>query len=504
MNSLRIAVSFFLLGSLVPALATEHFVSGTEDSPPNVLFIAIDDLRPELGCYGSELAVTPHIDDLAQRGVWFDRAYTQQAVCAPARNTVMTGLRPDTLGITDLSTFFRDKRPQAVTLPEYFITQGYLAEAYGKIYHVSHGNQNDEQSWTAPAWTAGKDFYATDKNKRLFWENRNRQNQRKARGLPARGPNSGPSFEIHDAPDSEYADWKIAEKSLSALRRLSGSGRPFFLAVGFIKPHLPFVAPQRFWDLYPPERINLPELSQWPGDTPMVATNAWGELRNYAGIPATGGLDRATALNLIRGYYACISFVDAQIGRLMAELDALDLRDDTIVVLWSDHGFKLGEYGAWCKHTNFELDTRVPLIVSSPGLPRPGARSAALVELVDLYPTLCELAGLAVPQGLDGVSFVPQLEDPGRVGKGAVLSQFPGTYEDRHYMGYSVRTRDHRYTEWVDQIDGTVFETELYDLRTSALEIQNIAGRPEHSALLARLRDTLADLRQSRAAGGAD
>ncbi len=491
-GKIRILREFILVGTILVFSQFGFADEASSERKPNILFIAVDDLRPELGCYGPTPVQSPHIDRLARSGMLFDRAYCQQAVCAPSRASLMTGLRPDTLGITDLSTFIRDRIPDVVTLPQNFIQHGYQAEAFGKIYHVSHGNRNDELSWTAPWWNAGKDFYVTEENQRLFWENRQRSEAEKKAGQPRSGSSTGPSYENADKPDSHYVDWKIADRALSAMRRLHFSDTPFFLAVGFVKPHLPFVAPQRYWDLYDPEAIEIPENDAWPADAPLFARTNWGELRNYVGIPPKGPLDEDMARKLIHGYYACVSFVDAQVGRLLDELEALGIADNTIVVLWGDHGFKIGEFGAWCKHTNFELDTRVPLIVSAPQAKAKGGRTKALVELLDIYPTLCELAGIAAPPELEGRSFAPLLDEPDQAWKPAAFSQYPRRHDGKKLMGYSLRSPRYRYTEWRDAEERELVERELYDLQNDELETENIAKLPGSQDVIERLQALMA------------
>ncbi len=443
----------------------------------NVLFIAVDDLRPQLGCYGDTMAITPNIDRLAKRGVVFDRAYCQQAVCAPSRTSVMTGLRPDATRVWDLNTHFRTTVPRAVTLPQYFRQHGYDTRNVGKIYHDPERAQ-DPVSWSAPALLA-----VTDKAgpKYVLPENTVGTKSWKAAAT-----------ECVDVPDTAYVDGKVGRAAVKLLGELKDT--TFFLAVGFRRPHLPFSAPKRYWDLYRDMDIPLPANPRPPGGAPAIGLHSGVELRGYTDIPDQGPVPLAKQRELRHGYYASISYIDAQIGLLLDELDKLELQDNTVIVLWSDHGFHLGELDLWCKTTNFELDTRVPLLISSP---RTGAMTGhrdALVELVDLYPTLVELAGLPIPDGLEGVSMVPVIADPGRAWKQAAFSQFPRPwmYRDRpEFMGYSVRTHKFRYTEWRNLQDGTVSAAELYRYLDGEAEHLNLAGNEGFNDVTCHMKQLL-------------
>jgi len=439
---------------------------------PNILFLAVDDLRPELGAYGRAEIHSPNIDRLASEGLLFERAYVQQAVCSPSRTSLLSGLRPDAAQVWDLQTHFRDTVPDVVTLPQHFKQNGYHAEWWGKLYHA---NLLDEPSWTKQGqrfepegnWRA----YVTDEANRLAEANEG----------------GGPPFERADVPDDAYPDGKIASNAVAALQRLAKSDQPFFLAVGFYKPHLPFNAPAKYWDLYDPATIEPPEFDHAPEGTPEIALMNWGELRAYSGVPRKGDVDRDLARELIHGYRACVSYTDAQIGKVLDELDRLGLRESTIVMLWGDHGWKLGDYGDWCKHSNFELDTRAPLIVSAPGMKARGQSTPALVEFVDMYPTLVEMAGLPLPDHLQGTSFAPLLEDSGQTWKDVALSQYPrGTN-----MGPSMRTDRYRFTQWRSE-GGEVIARELYDHEASdPLEVRNLADDPAHTETVRELEALL-------------
>jgi len=451
---------------------------------PNVLFIAVDDLRTELNCYGATHMHTPNIDRLASQGVLFERAYTQQAVCAPSRNTIMTGLRPDALGIYDLQTFFRKKVPDVVTLPEHFKNNGYHTEATGKIYHTGHGNQDDRQSWSVPHWSQSKIIQALQKI-----------NRGDTTGLESDFPKiNGVNLPYYcsDAPEMNMTDGVVASIGVERIKALKDSS--FFLAVGFIKPHLPFVAPRKYWDMYDPSKITIPE-RKVPEGMPEQALVSFGELRKYHGIPSTGEadfLDDSTSRHLIHGYYAAVSMIDAQIGRLLDALEENGLAENTIVILWGDHGWKLGEYGNWCKHSNMELDTNAPLLISAPGI-KGGVKTRSLAEFVDIYPTLCDLAGLKKPGHLEGVSLVPVLKNPAAVVNKVAISQYPrgrslGYDNKSEIMGYSIREGNFRYTRWQKyENPGEVVARELYDHSETRVAAVNLAAKPEYQQELNRL-----------------
>ncbi|MCH7225424.1 sulfatase [Haloferula sp. A504] len=452
---------------------------------PNVLFIAVDDLRPQLGCYGESWIQSPNLDRLAQSGLRFDRAYCQQAICMSSRASLLSGYRPDHGRIYNNGPLF-EHVPDALTLNQHFLNHGYETVSLGKIYH--HGGDK-KQGWSRPAWQPEGDWsgrgYLAEASRREVARYEKQNPGAKRQGM-------GPAFEAPEVDDEAYADGKIATRAIGELRRLAkggdDGGTPFFLAVGFMKPHLPFNAPRRYWDLYDPRKIPLAPQRSTPKGAPKPARTGWGELRGYQGMPRSGAMPADSERELIHGYAACVSYVDAMIGRVLDELEKLGLEDDTIVVLWGDHGFKLGDLGMWCKHTNFERDTRVPLIVRAPGMKARGKSTPALTELVDLYPTLCELAGLELPGHLEGTSFAPLLDDPSREWKSAAFSQYPRG----SVMGYTMRTRDHRYTEWRKLKGGEVVARELYDHRADPEEADNLAGDPKSGA---RLKEFAARLR---------
>ena len=473
------------LAVLVSLPCPESQAAAATPARPNVLLICVDDLKPALGCYGDRLAKTPNIDRLAARGVVFERAYCNQAVCSPSRNALMAGLRSTSLGIYDLPTNFRVAAPNAVTVAQYFQRHGYRTEALGKIMHPGHGNREDAASWTVPHFRPGGGNYATEAAR----------DTKRAAGAPKVADPRGAPVESADVPDNAYTDGKIADE---ALQRLQGAkakpGEPQFLAVGFLKPHLPFCAPKKYWDLYDRAKFPLEKITTPPEGAPAYAPTTGGELRNYAGMPATGPIPPDQQRELIHGYYAAVSYMDAQVGRLLDELDRLRLADNTIVVLWGDHGWHLGDHGQWAKHTNYEQAARIPLVVSAPGAPR-GGRTRALVETVDLYPTLAELAGLPAPkvtQTLDGRSFAATVRDPRTPTKDAIFHAYPRSRQpDGQIIGRAVRTEQHRLVEW--KKPGAAPETadlELYDYATDPLETKNLAR--EQPQVVAKLRALIA------------
>ncbi len=464
------------LGIGLAAWAWPSFALCAGEARWNVLFIAVDDLRPDLGCYGAADIRTPNIDRLAARGLLFDRAYCQVAVCNPSRCSVLGGVRADTARVLNNQTFLRPMMPDVVTLPQHFKNSGYYSVSLGKVFHHSEREPGDDpESWSEPAWYHGEPHrtWMTEESAEFIRGLKALPEKRRPRLL------RGPPFEAADEPDDVYPDGQTAAKAIETLGRLKD--RAFFLAVGFVKPHLPFNCPRRYWDLYPPETIRLPENHQPPEGVPGPALHNWYELRTYGTVPPEGDIPRDMALNLIRGYRACITFVDAQVGRVLDELGRLGLEGRTVVVLWGDHGYHLGENGIWTKMTNFERGTRVPLILSAPGQANAGRRSGALVELVDIYPTLAGLCGLPPPGHLEGLSLEPLLEDPDRPWKAAVFSQYLRPGKDP-IMGRSVRTDRWRYTEWTNAREEKV-GVELYDERDDPEENVNVVGEAANGAI---------------------
>lgn len=465
-----------LVLGVVAAVVTSHAASR-----PNVLFIVIDDLRPQLGCYGDTVAFTPNLDRLAARGTVFERAYAQQAVCNASRQSVLSGRRPDTLRVWDLKTVFRDTSPDVVSLPEHFKRNGYFTLAYGKIYH---DGLPDPKSWSVPA-----QFEAITK----------RENYRLPENRVLHKGQKMAATEFVDEPADAYPDGKVAAGAMAALEILaSESNRPFFLAVGIRKPHLPFTAPKKYWDLYEKRKIPPVARASAPPGAPAIALHDGVELRGYADQPKSGSWTQQQIETLRRGYYAAISFADAQIGRVLDTLDRTGLAKNTVVVVWGDHGFHLGENGLWTKTTNYEADTRVPLIVATPDQKACGVSTRALVELLDIYPTLIELCALPETPGLEGRSFAPNLGNALQPGRDFVLSQFPRPWlaGERlihpHYMGFAVRDETHRYVEWRDLQQARVVARELYTYKDDQhFESANLADDPAYRGSMERLSKLL-------------
>jgi len=470
------------------------FDSTRAEDRPNVLFIAVDDMRCELGCYGSPHVQSPNLDRLAASGVLFTQAYCQQAVCNPSRVSLLTGLRPDTTKVWDLTTEMRTVLPDVVTLPQYFRRHGYRAVAYGKIFHNPFP---DARSCDEPTHKPeGVVNYSPANVARLAEFKR----KMKAAGKPRAAVQRmrAPATEIQEQPDDKNADGKLTSDALSKLRTLAAAESPFFLAVGYIRPHLPFITPKKYWELYDREAIPLANNPYLPKGAPLVAfgdrsLGGFYELRDYldyadAPSPFERSLTAAQQRELRHGYYASVSFVDAQIGRLLDGLKELDLERNTIVVLWSDHGWKLGEHNGWGKQTNYEIDTRAPLIIRAPRAAANGRPCQSLVEFVDIYPTLCDLASLSIPKSLAGRSLAPLLADPASSVKDAAFSQFPRRHEGRDFMGYAMRTTRYRYVEWLDATTGKLVARELYDHTIDPDENEN---RAEQSAVVAELHDQM-------------
>ncbi|MCA9231566.1 MAG: sulfatase [Planctomycetales bacterium] len=449
-----------------------------EDLPrPNVLFIAVDDLRVELGCYGSPLVKSPNIDQLARQGTRFSRAYCQQALCNPSRASLLTGLRPDTLQVWDLPTHFRKIHPDLVTLPQLFKQNGYYTQGIGKIFHNyrQEEHKGDSPSWSVPA---------------VMHYNSHYNDKPQVTGeLPVDHATLSKT-ECREVADEAYFDGRIAQLAVESLRQMGD--KQFFLAVGFWKPHFPFNAPKKYWDLYDPSQVSLPKHRVPPDNCPAIA------LVDYD-MGEGGPLSDQQVLEARHGHLAAISYLDAQIGKVIDELKRLGLYEQTIIVFWSDHGLHVGERGLWGKRTNFELDARVPLLIDSPAH-RSGQVVDGLVELLDIYPTLIDLCGLAAPHALEGQSLLPALENPDTLIKEVALTQSPRpnnsngvAYADKNpkIMGYSIRTDRYRYTEWREFSSGDVRVRELYDHQVDSDESKNVVDVASYSAATSRLESLL-------------
>jgi arylsulfatase A-like enzyme len=487
------------------ALLADH----PETDSPNVLFIAIDDLRPELGCYGSKIAKSPNIDRLASSGVTFTRAYCQQAVCNPSRASLMTGLRPDTIKVWDLQTNFRKAKPDAVTLTQQFMQNGYHAAGIGKIFH---NNIQDPPSWSEPKLNVADYPFDPDAvyraKENVAWLE-NRKQELIAKGDTRRIDQFGKWYLKHvatenvDVPDDAYFDGAQTTVAIKKMARLATDDKPFFLAVGYYRPHLPFNVPKRYWDMYDRDNIPLAENRSLPKNAPIMAVNTAREIRGYTDFkqqprPHEGSFPDDQALLLKHGYLASVSYIDAQVGRLLDALKKHNLEKNTIVVLWGDHGWKLGEHNSWCKMTNYEIDTRVPLIVYAPDAAENGNQCDRLVEFVDVYPTLCDLAGVPKRAELEGTSFAPLLENRSQPWKQAVFSQFlrDGIWiapDGVAYMGRSIRTDRYHYVQWMKKNDDQIVARELYDLKLDPQENNNVANETKNSDVIATLARQLSD-----------
>jgi len=448
------------------------------DTKYNVLFIAVDDLASSLGCYGDLLARTPNIDRLAARGVRFDRAYNQLPLCNPTRASVMTGLRPDQIKVYDLDRHFREEVPNAITLSQRFMKAGWFTARVGKIYHynvpasIGTDGFDDPPSWQLTVNPKGRD----KAEEHLIF---NAEPHRKISGAL--------SWLAADGTDEEQTDGMIATEAIKLMEK--HRDEPFFIAAGFFRPHTPFVAPKRYFDLYPLKDIRLPYAPEGDRDDIPVAGFAHNcPVPNY-------GLDELTCRKAMQAYYACVSFIDAQVGRLMDALDRLELADRTIVVFWSDHGYHLGEHnGIWQKRTLFEQAARAPLIIRVPGAKGNGQACRRIVEFVDIYPTVVDSAGFSIPDNLAGRSLLPLLNDPLKEWNGTAVTQILRPADKRlpaPVMGRSIRTERWRYTDWAGGKAGV----ELYDHHSDPMEFNNLAVDPdaEANAAIKYLRALIAD-----------
>jgi len=454
-------IAFLLIATVSQAISAEK---------PNVLLICVDDLKPNIGIYGDPLAKTPNIDRLASSSLLFAQAYCNQAVCSPSRNALLTSLRPQTLGIYDLATNFRKSRPDAITFPQYFKQNGYRTEGMGKIFHVGHGNNEDAASWSVPHFKAKSIGYALKENQAPTREGALFENQ-----SPANLP-KGAAYESADVPDNAYGDGAIADEAVKRLEAAKKTpGTPFFLAVGFVKPHLPFCAPKKYWDMHDRSKFELAKVANAPEGAPAFAPTAWGELRNYKNMPEKGPVDAETARTLIHGYYAATSYMDAQLGRVLDAIESNGHAENTIIVLWGDHGWHLGEKEHWRKFTLWEEGTRTPNIWSVPDVTRPGSRCTTPVDLMTLFPTLCDLCGLPTPSWIPDPSLRTLLANPDSRWHRPALTTF-------NKGNHSVRTERWRYIRYADGGE------ELYDHRADHYEWTNLAANPR----LARVKSELA------------
>lgn len=460
---------------------------GNQDKrKPNVLFIAVDDLRTELGCYGNKQVKSPNIDKLASQGLVFKRAYCQQAICMATRASIMSGYRPDTLQIYNTKSL-NELAPDVVTLNKHFENNGYRIWATGKIYH--HGIDHQQQfggNYVSPVTNEKGRGYLSEEAQKIVVEYEKTFSANGEEGAGGRGP----AYEWADVPDNAYSDGKMAEMAVEKMVDFKNNEKPFFMAVGFHKPHLPFCAPKKYWDLYKTDDIEKAQNPYKPENVSEYFNYNFGELRNYYGIPG-GGKPLGDSLSAIlkHGYYACVSYLDAQVGRLIEGLKENGLYENTIVIIWGDHGWKLGEHGMWCKHTQFQVDNHVPLIIRVPEAKTKGVQSNGFVEFVDMYPSLCELAGLELPAHLQGTSFVPLIGNPEKKWKEGAFSYWPmgRNNPEEVVLGCAVETDRYRYIEWIKPSTGALMATDLFDHQVDPDENHGVASEAGYGKVVKEL-----------------
>ncbi|WP_298494051.1 sulfatase [uncultured Algibacter sp.] len=448
-----------------------------EQKPYNVLFIAVDDLRTELNCYGASHIKSPNIDKLADNGIRFTNAHVQQAICMASRASIMSGIRPEKLGVYTGESV-KDIMPEVLTMNKFFEQNGYEIASAGKIYHYTEDTKaqfgdtyiEPVSSWKAKGYVTKEGFKSLELTTK---------------------PGNGLAFETAEVHDTIYPDGLNTLNAMRKLEDLKKNDKPFFMAFGLIKPHLPFNAPQKYWDMYPEASVKLSELSERPENSSKYTMRYGGELGNYYGMPKLfEDVQDSTAITLRRGYYACVSYIDAQIGKLVNKLDELGLKENTIIVLWGDHGYKLGDYNSWCKWSNMNIDTNIPLIINVPN----GVKSEVYthpVEALDMYPTLAELCQLKQPAHLEGKSLVSILNNPKQEpkSKSYAYSVWPDNRwnYDKTIMGYSVTDNRFNYVEWVKLDTGEVLERELYDHLNDPKETINVIADNQYKNIILEL-----------------
>lgn len=464
----------------------------------NVLFISIDDLRPYTGSYGALHLISPTLDSLASQGIQFNRAYCEMAMCTPSRASVLTGLRATSTGVEDLYSHFRLFNPHIKTLPQVFKENGYTSISLGKVFHFS-----DHLSWSEPEW------HEPLENLRGYLLPHNIEKSKTSKWRQA------DFYEAADVEDNAYGEGMVAEKAIKKLDSLANTDNPFFLAVGFFKPHLPFLAPKKYWDMYTPEQIKYVDSIDYVVESPAYVNTFFGELTTYTGFNtveeeftfsgkkrAVRKLDEESKKKMAHGYQACITYVDYQIRKITNKLKELGLEENTIIAIWGDHGWILGEHNDWCKQTNFEVSTRAPLIIIDPSMTNKGIQTNAIVEFVDIYPTICDIAGIEKPNHLEGISTLPLFEDPVRPWKKAAFSRYlrdwvneeTGQWHDGLYRGLTVRTDSFRYTEWhYVPAEDSIAAIELYDHVNDPGETKNVVGESKYKQAVRRHQRILAD-----------
>jgi iduronate 2-sulfatase len=493
-----------------------------EPTKPNVLFIIVDDLKPILGCYGDPFVKTPNIDRFAKEGVVFTNTYCQQAVCGPSRASFLTGMRPDYTGVWDLETEMRNINPEILSMPQFFKQNGYITAGIGKVFDSRSVDKNiDKPSWSIPFYKKSNDYYPKEMGKakgryrgvKVLEEIEIYEKIGGAKGLTGKELsnfikiNAKPSVESLDIPDNAYIDGATVLHSKDILKVLKENAKPFFFAVGITKPHLPFAVPKKYWDLYNRDEIQLAEFRENANNSPLVAYHGAGELYKYADIPpiasfsdVKGGMELPfdKQKELIHGYYASVSYADALIGKLISTLVSLNLKDNTIVTIIGDHGWHLGDHNLWCKHSNFEQATRIPMIFKIPGIK--ASKTSALAEAVDIFPTLCDATGIKIPEQLQGVSLMPILKEIKSKVKDYAVSQYRRGKNMRTF-GYSIRTERFRLTLWMKDFyrlykpfdEGYIVSGELYDYDNDPLETENYYNNKEYVSVKKELLDYFAE-----------
>jgi arylsulfatase A-like enzyme len=493
-----------------------------EPTKPNVLFIIVDDLKPILGCYGDPFVKTPNIDRFAKEGVVFTNTYCQQAVCGPSRASFLTGMRPDYTGVWDLETEMRNINPEILSMPQFFKQNGYITAGIGKVFDSRSVDENiDKPSWSIPFYKKSNDYYPKEMGKakgryrgvKVLEEIEIYEKIGGAKGLTGKELsnfikiNAKPSVESLDIPDNAYIDGATVLHSKDILKVLKENAKPFFFAVGITKPHLPFAVPKKYWDLYNRDEIQLAEFRENANNSPLVAYHRAGELYKYTDIPpiasfsdVNGGMELPfdKQKELIHGYYASVSYADALIGKLISTLESLDLKDNTIVTIIGDHGWHLGDHNLWCKHSNFEQATRIPMIFKIPGIK--ASKTSALAEAVDIFPTLCDATGIKIPEQLQGVSLMPILKEIKSKVKDYAVSQYRRGKNMRTF-GYSIRTERFRLTLWMKDFyrlykpfdEGYIVSGELYDYDNDPLETENYYNNKEYVSVKKELLDYFAE-----------
>ena len=448
---------------------------------PNVLLFYVDDLRPELASYGAAHIQSPHIDALAEKGVKFTNAYCNVPVCGASRASMLTGMLPTKNRFLDYKTFVEREIPEAITLPQLFKNNGYTTISNGKIYHHLDDRESDwDEVWRPYAFDVNASSLAPTDYWQSLWKDYQNPDNRKHYKATDRGP----AYESAAVSDSTYIDGLLTEKLIRDLRQLKKNPKPFFLTAGFINPHLPFNAPKKYWDLYDRKTIRQPENYNYtPKDAPEISISNWAEMRSYSNIPKQGQVSDSLAIDLIHGYYATVSYTDALIGKILKELEAQKLSENTLVILVSDHGYNLQEHTQWTKFTNYNTATQVPLIIYNP-LSKSNGTTAALTSLIDIYPTLVELCELKAPkEQLDGTSLVPILKNPELEGRKHVFI--------KRANGFTLKTKAYSYTEFINAADDSVLDKMLYDHRENKVENTNVVYKKEFQSIAAEMSQTL-------------